>query len=358
MPLTIASVIGALITGISSRWKSKNLVAIVLTMLFAGGLFLGSIRMSRMEESQLIDLMGNLVALLEAQIQKLYPPALWLSQAMIDGRGSCLALLLVVSLGSFLIFLEILQPFYGNICSLLSANEAKRNYKMKEIHGKSRLQSMVERELRHYFSSTVYVTNTLIAEVLMIIITVALLVMGKESIESLVGMPGIVERVLPIMLGTMPAMMPMTACSISMEGKQWWLMQTLPVTEKDVLRSKILANLLVVFPFYVVSEVLAFLAVRSGGIGAVCLLCVPVVYTLFGVRIGVAVNRKLPIFDWDNETRVVKQSASSVLMLVIGALFGMIPLGVLLYVPNMPIYLVYVVVVCVMVGAMALVSRR
>ena len=71
-----------------------------------------------------------------------------------------------------------------------------------------------------------------------------------------------------------------------------------------------------------------------------------------------AVNRKLPIFDWDNETRVVKQSASSVLMLVIGALSGMIPLGVLLYVPNMPIYLVYVVVVCVMVGAMALVSRR
>lgn len=38
-------------------------------------------------------------------------------------------------------------------------------------------------------------------------------------------------------------------------------------------------------------------------------------------------------------------------MLVIGALSGMIPLGVLLYVPNMPIYLVYVVVVCVMVGA-------
>ena len=348
----LASVIGALITGVSSRWKRKNLVAIVLTMLFAGLVFLGSMRMSRMDESQLTDAMKNIAILIETQIQNLYPPAVWLSKALVYGRESLLALFLFVSMGSFLLFLEILQPFYGKICSLLSANEAKRNYKMKKIHGKTVLHSMVERELRHYFSSTVYVTNTLIAEVLMIIMTVAILVMGNETIESLVEMNGIVERVLPIMLGTLPAMLPMSACSISMEGKQWWLMQTLPVTEKEVLKSKIWANLLVVFPFYLVSEILAFLALRPVGINAVCLLVVPVLYTVYGAKMGVAINKKFPIFDWDNETRVVKQSASSLLMILVGGLSGMIPLAVLIYAQNIPAYVVYSVSACVLVLVM------
>ena len=355
LPLTIASVIGALVTGISSRWKRKNLVAIVLTMLFAGLVFIGSMRMSRMDESQLTDVMKNIVVLIETQIQSLYPPAIWLSAALVDGRGSFLLLFLFVSMGSFLLFLEILQPFYGKICSLLNANEAKRNYKMKKIHGKPVLQSMIERELRHYFSSTVYVTNTLIAEVLMVIVTVSILVMGKENIERLVGMNGIVERVLPIMLGTIPAMLPMSACSISMEGKQWWLMQTLPVTEKEVLRSKIWASLLVVFPFYLVSEILAFLALKPAGINAVCLFAIPVLYIVYGAKMGVVINGKFPIFDWDNETRVVKQSASSFLMSLVGGLSGMIPLAVLIYVQNIPAYVVYGVSTCVLLIVMGIV---
>lgn len=186
--------------------------------------------------------------------------------------------------------------------------------------------------------------------------TVAILVMGKETIESLVGMNGIVERVLPIMLGTLPAMLPMSACSISMEGKQWWLMQTLPVTEKEVLRSKIWANLLVVFPFYLVSELLAFLALRPVGINAVCLLVVPVLYTVYGAKMGVAINKKFPIFDWDNETRVVKQSASSLVMLLVGGLSGMIPLAVLIYAQNIPAYVVYSVSACVLVLVIGIVD--
>lgn len=356
LPLAVASVIGAFITGVSSRWKRKNLVAIILSMLFAGVILFGSINMFRMDENQLTEVMKNIAALLETQIKSLYPPALWLSEAMVYGRGSLLALFLLTSLGSFLLFLVMLQPFYGKICSLLSANEAKRNYKMKKSHVKPALQSMVERELRRYFSSTVYVTNTLIAEVLMVIMAAAILVMGKEAIENMMGISGIVERVLPIMLGAMPAILPMSACSISMEGKQWWLIKTLPVTEKDVLKSKIWANLLVVFPFYLVSEILAVIALKPDIIYALCLLGVPFLYTVFGARMGVAINLKFPIFDWDNEARVVKQSASCFLMLLVGGLSGIIPLAVLIYFQNIPAYVIYGAVICVLIIVMAIVE--
>ncbi|MDD6208438.1 MAG: hypothetical protein PUB10_07975 [Clostridiales bacterium] len=352
LPLTAASVIGAVITGISVRWKKKKLVEIVLSLLAVCVLFFGSIWMSRMEETEMKDFFLHLADLLEKQIGTLYPPAVWLSKAMVDGRIGELLLFLSVSFGCFLVFLFILQAFYEKICNCLSANEASRDYEMKTLSIKPVRQSMVERELCHYFSSTVYVTNTMVGYVLMVVITLAVVIMGTEKLEHMVGLPGIVERVLPVMLGAMPVLMPISSSSISMEGKQWWLIQTLPVQKKDVIQSKIWANLIVVFPFYLVSEMIALIALKPGVVSACCLLVVPAVYIVFGARMGVLINLIFPVFDWDNETRVVKQSAATFVTMLAGAIVGMVPLAVLIYSTSIPALVVDTVVVLVLVVVM------
>ena len=116
-----------------------------------------------------------------------------------------------------------------------------------------------------------------------------------------------------------------------MEGRNWWLMQTLPVKEKDILFSKVAANLVVVAPLYLVSEIILILALKPGFINTLYLLIVPALYALFGAVAGVLINRKLPVFDWENETRVVKQSASTFLSMLLGMIVGMGPLALLLY---------------------------
>ena len=151
LPLTAASVFGAFITGISSRFKKKNLAVIVLSMLFVCAIMFGSLRMSRMDETQLSDLFINAAKLIEAQVQNIYPPAIWITKAMVYGNAGMLLLFLAVSLFSFILFLEILRHFYEKICNLLQSGEAGRNYKMQNLSAKSVRKSMVERELRHYF---------------------------------------------------------------------------------------------------------------------------------------------------------------------------------------------------------------
>lgn len=350
LPLTAASMIGAVITGISVRWRKKNLVEIVLSLLVVCVIFLGSIRLSRMEDAQMKDLFLHLADLLEAQIGTIYPPAVWLSKAMVEGEIDYLFLFVSVSIGCFFVFFLILQHFYEKICNLLSANEARRDYQMNTLSIKSVRRSMIERELRHYFSSTVYVTNTMVGYVLMVVTALAVLIMGTEQLENMVGLPGIVERVLPVMLGAMPVLMPMSSCSISMEGKQWWLLQTLPVSKRDVIRSKIWANLLVVFPFYLVSEVIVMIALKPGVTSALCLFLVPAVYILFGARMGVVINLLFPVFDWENETRVVKQSAATFITMLAGAIVGMVPLGALIYFAEFPALAVNTVVVLSLVA--------
>lgn len=348
LPLTAASILGALITGISSRWRRKNLVSILLSLILVCGILMGSFRMGGMQEDQLAAMVQELALVLENQIMAAWPPAIWVMEAMAYGRTDMLLLFLGVSAGVFVVFLEVLRHFYSNICSLLSSHETKGNYRMRQLEVKSVRRSMLERELRHYFSSTVYVTNTVMGELLMVILAVAVLVMGSGSVEKMMGIPGIVERALPLLLGFLAVMMPMTSCSISMEGKQWWMMQTLPITKRDLVWGKTGACLLVAFPFYLVSEVLLLAALKPDFINGLCLVAVPAVYIVFGARAGLAINERLPIFDWDNEVRVVKQSASTMVSLLVGAVAALVPLGVLVALPELPAHIVYAVVVCVL----------
>ncbi len=351
LPMTAASVLGALVTGISSRWRRKNMVATVLTMVFIILVLAGSFSLSGMEEGRLEDMAHTVVEHLEGQISGIYPPARWISQAMLEGKAGSLALSVAVSVGTFLVFQVILSFFYGKICSLLGANAARGNYCMTGLRARPVLASLVERDLRRYFASTIYVTNTLMGEVMQVMMVLALFFVGKEQVEEalgVIGRPGLLERVMPLVLGFLPIMMPTTAASISMEGKQWWILQILPVTRQEIARSKILVNLVVAAPFYLVSEILAVLALRPGWVDLVCLVLFPVLFLHFGAVVGLAVNARFPVFDWDSEVKVVKQGSSATLTMLANFLAFLVPMALLVGCPGVPSFWIYLGMGCVM----------
>ncbi len=340
LPLTAASVVGAVIAGIAGRWKRKNLVSILLTMIFVCVVLVGSMSLGGLDESQLGAMMEEIAGQLERQIGRLYPPAIWISRAMVYGQVAWLFMFLGVSLGSFLIFLEILGHFYSKVCQMLGAREARGNYQMQRLKAKSVMRSLVEREWRRYFASSVYVVNTLTGELMMVLLALGVALAGRDTVDRLLGLPGAVDRTLPVLLGALPVMMPLTACSLSMEGKNWWMTQTLPVTRRALIWSKVNLQLIVALPFYLVSEVALLIALGPNLLEAVCLLVVPATYILFGARAGIAVNEKFPVFEWDSEAKVVKQGASAFLMMVIGLATAAVPIIALFILEEMTV-LVY-----------------
>lgn len=348
LPLTAASVAGALITGISSRWRHKNLVSILLMLGFVCAIMIGSMRMGGMDENQLDSTLRNFAGVLEAQIRHIYLPSLWVAEAMVRGNMVSLALFLGVSVGCFLVFLELLRPVYGRICLLLGAREARGNYRMRRLRARPVLRSLVEREWRRYFACPIYVVNTLTGEVMMVLLAAGVLAVGAESVEAVLGVPGIVGRALPVLLGALPAMMPTTACSISLEGKSLWILQTLPAERRDVMRGKMALNLILALPFWLVSEGILLAALRLGWADAVSLLVMPPVYLVFGARLGLAVNEKLPVFDWESEVRVVKQGASVLVTMLAMLVVVAVPVVALLACPGVSAYPVYGVTAAVL----------
>lgn len=168
----------------------------------------------------------------------------------------------------------------------------------------------------------------------MVIASAGLLFTGSDTMEQIIGMPGLVSRLWPLALGFIASMMPVTSCSISMEGKTLWRLQSLPLRPKDVYDGKILLNLSLAAPFYVVSVILSALALRPAPMDLVFLILVPAFYIVFSTVAGLAVNISLPLLQWENETQVVKQSGTTLVSMLIAVGVAAVPSGILLAFPK------------------------
>lgn len=337
LPLCIALLIGAAITAVGARMKHKNLGIALLTLAFSTAIIVVSFRFSQNVEHMGTAEFTDIALWITELLQKIYPPAWVYGKAVVEGRFLWI-LGLCAGMTALLVFVvAVLQKNFVTICSLLNATSAKNNYKLGTQIKSSKLKALWKRELRRYFASSVYVSNTFIGYILMAIVSAALLFFGAEKMETMIGIPGLVSRLWPLFLGFMPAMMPTTSCSISMEGKTFWRLQSLPLRPKEVYNGKILLNLSLAAPFYAISVILSILALGPGPLELIFLIFVPAFYIVFSAVAGLAVNMALPLLKWESEAHVVKQSGATLVSMLIAFAVWLVPTGILTAFPKLPV---------------------
>ena len=92
--------------------------------------------------------------------------------------------------------------------------------------------------------------------------------------------------------------------------------------------------LLICLPFYLLSVIISAVGLGITGLSLVWLIVVPAAGILFGANLGITMNLMFPVFDWDNEVKVVKQSASSGFTMLVGMILMVVSGGLALALPN------------------------
>lgn len=309
IPLVISVLLGTLILAVSSRMKSKSLVQSLLTVALVVGIMLGSFGMDSMEDSFTPEMFTQLAQTLARLFEKLYPPAMWLNNALCEGSIGHLLLFAGVSVPVAALAVYLVAKSYHTVSRRLGSFSAKHDYKIGAMESRGVLKALYFRELKRYFSSSIYVTNTITGPILGALMAIALCVTGMDALQLGIDIPS----VLPFAFSAVFTMMTTTSVSISMEGKQFWVVKSLPISTKTLLDSKILLNLSLMLPFYLVALVAMVIAVQPSALELVWLAVIPAVIMLFAVVFGITVNLKSHSFDWEKEETVVKQSASALL---------------------------------------------
>ena len=350
IPMTIAIIIGALITAISSRTKYKSIIGAIIPIIIVVGSLAFTGRLSALEGQLTPEMLAELAGVVTGLIAKIYPPAVWFGNMMlgtfaIEGIVFILASFAVLGTAVYVIG-ENLQ----SICQALYGTVAKHDFTMG-IQAQSHVMvTLVKREFKRYFASTVYFSNTIMGPILAVVMAVSLFFIDIESSVAMLPIEVDVRGIMPLVIGTIFCIMNTTSTSVSMEGEEWWLIKSLPLTSKQILDAKLLMNLILFGPFYVVAIVVSAVALKYTGLELIWMIVSPAVLILFSCVWGLFINLKVPVFNWENETSVVKQSVSALVGGICGSLFGVVMiLGLILVPANMGwmIKIVYITVLLV-----------
>ncbi len=310
LPLAISTALGALITAVSARMKHRSivqtilgvgLVLIVLPLSFTSG---------QMAESITIEMIFNLAGTINGLIENTYPPAAWFG-AGVQGDWGRMILLVAVSLAAAVAMIAIVARYFADIRRRLNATNARHDYHMGAQKSSGLMRALYRREFKRYFSSSTYVTNTIVGPIMACMMSAAALFADVGVLAAV--LPVDLAAIAPFLLAAVFTMMTTTAVSISMEGKQVWIIKTLPVPTKAILDSKILLNLSLMAPFFIISEILLAIALKPDPLDMLWMILIPALLILFAVVAGISINLKLHSFDWEKEEAVVKQSGSSAL---------------------------------------------
>ncbi len=313
IPLVAATLLGSLVLALSSRMKHKSIMQSVLMVGLVIAVMVGSFRMGPAMEEMTPEAFASLAVTIRDLFGQMYPPALWLGDAMAGGDLMGLGLFALVSLGILVLALLVVTANFQAIKRRLQSFTAKHDYKLGAMQSRGLRKALYLREAKRYFSSSVYVTNTIVGPILGCILAVALGIVGLDGVQSYLQLPLDLTGLLPFVFAGVFCMMTTTATAISMEGRQFWVVKSLPIPTKDLLDSKILLNLSLMLSFYLVSVAAMAIGLKPGFWELVWLILIPGAVMVFSVVFGITVNLKLHSFDWEKEETIVKQSASAAL---------------------------------------------
>jgi ABC-2 type transport system permease protein len=263
-----------------------------------------------------------------AMIEK-FAPLSWLTHFVLDGG----------TLAGIFSLLMLLVPFCLGIWLYASAfGRPKSGYRSSSrilaFSARSPRKALLDKEVKHYMACSIYVFNTAFGPLILIVFAIVIAVLGPDKIISAMGIPaadiGMISKDLTyvILAGAFclfPSMTSTTASSISLEGKQLWILKAHPVSTDDVFWSKYMLNILLLVPASVFASILIGVRVQMPPVQIAGFAAVIGLLGVLVSLIGLIANLLFPRFDWDNETSVVKQSMSVIMAMIFGFAAACIP---------------------------------
>lgn len=328
LPMTLASIAGAIIVAIGSRFKRfKVLAQVILTVLFVGAIFGASALLQNVEEA------GNAEITLEQAgvffrgiLNKLYPMTLLFEEAIINESVINLILFLSISIVVYYIFISIVARKYQQINTALMTGTKRSEYKINKLEANSVVGAIVHKELKRFTSSMVYITNMGVGILMAFILSIAMAFAGTEAMAGELDMVGggdMMVNVMPFMLGMVLSMTCTPVVSLSLEGKSFWIIKSLPIAMKDVYKGKIIFNLLLLIPTAFICNIILIIGIKPDALTALLYFIVTTAMAFLSSTFSMLIGKHFVNFNWKNEIEVIKQGAASLFGILGNMLIGL-----------------------------------
>jgi len=326
LPIVMAAIIAFAISYISSRMKHKALILNIGTLIVIVIVVMGSFKIDKIINM----VIANSASIAEG-IKTIYPPSYYFTDALASLNLLSMVKLILWSIIPFILFLIIFGRSFKSINLRLGETFKKSNYKLTTLKTNTLRGALIKKEFKRYFSSSIYVTNTIIGVVLVTVAAVACLIMGGEfmldqmaqssdtDIQAIAPLLKQVMQFTPlIILSFGVGLTCTTGSAISIEGKNLWILKSSPLEVKDIFISKIAVNIILLVPAIIFDTSMLAIAFDLTLINFMWTILIPTLLAILVSVGGLLINLYFPKLDWTSEVQVVKQSLSSMISILMG----------------------------------------
>jgi len=322
IPIAIGAFFAYYLGRISTKFRSTNAILLIGSFLLFFVIMVASTMVGRLN-SQYVQ---NSIPTVNILNDILFWTKLYIG-SLKDNNILYLIAFVFVSLITFGVFIAVFSRGFKSINSKLSEKYKASNYKMTKLKVSTALKALYIKELKFYFSSYIYVVNTAFGVIMMTIFSLGIAVFGKDAVSKAMEIPmadAYISPIVTLIFIFCISFTFVTAPSISLEGKNLWIIKSLPIKIENILWSKILVNMTLTIPALIINTVIVALAFKMNATTSIAMFSVSLLYCLLSPIIGILINLYFPKLEWTTQVAVVKQSAS----VLLASLAGFLAIGI------------------------------
>jgi len=209
---------------------------------------------------------------------------------------------------------------------LLNRETRTTQFKATKISNKvtTPLKSLLKNETNRYFNSPALMINTLMGPLGVIALTIWIAIDKGNTFLQLISVFGFSNDALYLVFGLIFAGLAVltypSAVSISIEGKQLWILRSMPISASTVLTAKALFNILLMGPLTLLAGIILLLILKISLLNFAIMMLIPLITIVLVSYSGVLINLFFPKFDFENENTLIKNSTSATIILFVGLL--------------------------------------
>lgn len=332
--LILSCILGWVVANINGKLKHKSLVTVFVSLAFMtayyfvyfrANAFLGELAQNSVKAADVIQS--------KAKVLYLLGNAATGNPLSVLVTTACVLLLLAVTL-------VVMGRSFLRIAT--TPDKIKRvRYQEKTSRVRSIRSALLWKEAARFLASPTYILNCALGTFFMVILGIVMLVKSAwirqligpnvEGMIVLFGESVSFDLIVVIVTAGMCAAVSMndiSIVSVTLEGKNLWIARSLPVTTRQILKSKLELPMLLTGIPAIFCAVCAWIVFGFDLINGVLMCLVMLAYGYLNDTAGLALNLRNPKLNWTSEVAAIKQNFG-VVIVIFGGWFLLVLVGAL-----------------------------
>lgn len=313
--LVLSCALGWVVAKISLKLKNKSFMTVFISLVFFAAYYFVYFKANE----AIRYIVQNALSIGDKIKASAYP-------IYIIGRsaeGDPLSVVVFFAVTAVILFAVLYIIAHGFIkMATSSGSSAKAKYTEKKTRRKNITAAMLSKEFARFTASPNYMLNCGFGIIFLPLAGVLMFIKGSDLVLNLTQALGSkAAELIPVLfcaaICLLTSMNDMAAPSVSLEGKNIWIAQSLPINAWDALKAKLGVQIILTAVPASVCIAAYLVRMNNGFLSGILVVAFSAIYILLSALFGLFVGLKKPNLTWTNEIYPIKQSIGVML-----AIFG------------------------------------